>query len=101
YCGYRAATGPASQFFYIAVNMHWEVNYLGLPKLPKGKHWDVRISTGKEMPEIEDDGSRREICVPARTIVLCGTKEAPVEEKKTARRKSVRDRKNKGDEESR
>ncbi|MDE7232854.1 MAG: hypothetical protein K2N37_07270, partial [Lachnospiraceae bacterium] len=101
YCGYREETGTEEQFFYIAVNMHWEVNYLGLPQLPKGRHWDIRISTGKEMPEIEDDGSRQEICVPARTIVLCGTKEASMEEKKPVHRKSGRARKNKGDEESR
>ena len=101
YCGYREETGAEERFFYVAVNMHWEVNYLGLPQLPKGKRWDIRISTGKEMPEIEDDGSFQEICVPARTIVLCGTKDAPVEEKKAARRKNGRAGKNKGDEENR
>ena len=61
--------------FYIAVNMHWQVDYLGLPKLPKGKLWTYSASTGKEMPEIEENASSQEICVPARTIVLCTTKD--------------------------
>lgn len=101
YSGYREETGQEEQFFYIAVNMHWEVNYLGLPKLPKGKCWEILNSTGKEIPEIEEDASLQEMCVPARTIVLCGTKDVPIKAEKPARRKNGRAGKNKGDEESR
>ena len=96
YCGFYAMKGERERecFFYIAVNMHWQVDYLGLPKLPKGKLWTYSASTGKEMPEIEENASSQEICVPARTIVLCTTKDVPVEAEKTGRKKA---RKNKGD----
>ena len=100
YCGFYAAEGEQEdeRFFYIAVNMHWEVDYLGLPKLPKGKLWTYAASTGKEIPEIEETAaSSQEICVPARTIVLCTTKDAPVEVEKPGRKKA---KKNKGDDRS-
>lgn len=92
---WRPDTSPASRymavmyydFFYIAVNMHWEMNYLGLPKLPKGKLWVLFSDTGRELPLIETDGSSQELCVPPRTIVLCMAKEVPVEAKKPGRRK--------------
>lgn len=92
YCGYYAAEGEREDeyFFYIAVNMHWQVNYMGLPKLPKGRCWVYRASTGKEIPEIEEDAASQEICVPPRTIVLCTTKEVPVEMEKQSGRKSGR-----------
>ena len=73
--------------------MHWEVNYLGLPKLPKGRHWMYRASTGGELPNIEDNGSSQELYVPARTIVLCTTREVPVEPEKAGRKKTVRNKK--------
>ncbi|MDE6604335.1 MAG: hypothetical protein K2K90_19715 [Lachnospiraceae bacterium] len=100
YCGFYAAEGEQEdeRFFYIAVNMHWEVDYLGLPKLPKGKLWTYAASTGKEIPEIEETAaSSQEICVPARTIVLCTTKDVPVEPEKPGRKKA---KKNKGDDRS-
>lgn len=89
YCGFYAAEGEQEEerFFYIAVNMHWQVDYLGLPKLPKGKLWTYAASTGKEIPEIEENASSQEICVPARTIVLCATKDVPVETEKAGRKK--------------
>ena len=71
YCGFYAAEGEREDecFFYIAVNMHWEVNYLGLPKLPKGKIWIYRAS-----------------------IVLCTTGNVPAGAQKPLRKK----RQNKG-----
>lgn len=98
YCGFYAVEGGQEEehFLYIAVNMHWQADYLGLPKLPKGKQWTYAASTGKETPEIEETpAASQEICVPARTIVLCTTKDAPVETEKNGRKKS---KKNRGDE---
>lgn len=97
YCGFYGAEGEPDDecFFYIAVNMHWEVNYLGLPKLPKGRHWMYRASTGGELSNIEDNGSSQELCVPARTIVLCTTREVPVEPEKAGRKKTARSKKKK------
>lgn len=94
YCGFYGAEGKPEQecFFYIAVNMHWQVNYMGLPKLPKGKCWVYRASTGKELPEIEEEAASQEICVPARTIVLCTTKDVPVETEKPARKNARAER---------
>ncbi len=88
YCGFYGAEGKKEDecFYYIAVNMHWEVNYLGLPKLPKGKLWIYRASTGREIPEIEEVTASQEICVPARTIVLCATKDVPVETEKPVKK---------------
>lgn len=99
YCGFYAADGEQEdeRFFYIAVNMHWEVDYLGLPKLPKGKLWTYAASTGREIPEIEENASSQEICVPARTIVLCTTRDVYVEPEKTGRKKG---RKNRRDDKS-
>lgn len=92
YCGFHAVEGKPEEeyFFYIAVNMHWEVDYLGLPKLPKGKLWTYKASTGKEIPEIGTTASAQEICVPARTIVLCTTKDMPAETEKAGRKKEKR-----------
>ena len=92
YCGFYAVEGEQEEerFFYIAVNMHWQVDYLGLPKLPKGKLWTYAASTGKEIPEIEESASSQEICVPARTIVMCTAKDIPVEEEKAGRKKGKR-----------
>lgn len=92
YCGYYADEGEGEDehFFYIAVNMHWEVSYMGLPKLPRGKCWVYRASTGKEVPEIEEDAASQEICVPARTIVLCTARKVPGEMEKPSGRKNGR-----------
>lgn len=91
YCGFYAAREEKGDddeyFFYIAVNMHWQVNYMGLPKLPKGRCWVYRASTGKEIPEIEEDAASQEICVPPRTIVLCTTKKVPVETERLSGKK--------------
>lgn len=98
YCGFYGDGEETEDeiFFYIAVNMHWEVNYLGLPKLPKGKIWAFRSTTGKEIPEIEEEGASQQLRVPARTIVLCTTKDMPADMEKTVRKKNGRDRKGKG-----
>lgn len=78
------------RFVYIGVNMHWEVNYMGLPSLPKGKRWTYHISTGEEIPELEEKGTSQEICIPARTIAFYSTEDIPIEPEKTERRKQRR-----------
>ncbi len=79
-----------AKFLYIGVNMHWEVNYLGLPSLPRGKRWIYSIVTGEELPEIEEKGTSQEICLPARTIAFYCTEDVPVEPEKTAQKKQRR-----------
>ncbi len=99
YCGFYGAEGEPEDecFFYIAVNMHWEVNYLGLPKLPKGRHWVYRASTSRGIPDIEDKDSSQELCVPARAIVLCiAEEEKPADPEKAGKKKADRGKKKKG-----
>lgn len=87
------AAGAGKRFVYIGVNMYWEVNYMGLPSLPKGKRWTYQISTGEEIPEFEEKGVSREICLPSRTIAFYSTEDIPTEPEKTGRRKQKRTQK--------
>ena len=50
YCGKYAkkADGKEDDFFYLAMNMHWESHESGLPKLPKGMKWKAVLSTAKQ-----------------------------------------------------
>lgn len=75
---------------YIGVNMHWEINYLGLPSLPKGKRWIYHTSTGEELPEVEEKDASQEICLPARTIAFYCTENVPAEKEKAAPKKQIR-----------
>lgn len=84
-------TGPASrsigilycgkdcELFYLGINMHWETHMLGLPKLPKGKEWTILSSTYSN--ETEEPDELHNILVPARTIMILGTKDAKKEVK--------------------
>ena len=67
YCGLYADKADAKDdFLYLALNMHWEKHTLALPKLPKGMHWEMEISTeGTEVP-IED----MTIDCPPRTVLV-------------------------------
>lgn len=95
YCGtFGGGEEEAEErFVYIGVNMHWEVNYLGLPSLPKGKRWKFYLSTGEEAPEIEEKGASQEICLPARTIAFYSTEDVSVESEKNECRKRRRNKK--------
>lgn len=81
YCGYYGRTGSKrdDSFFYIAVNMHWELHYLGLPKLPKKKQWSHLVTTAKEASEIERKETSQEICIPPRTIAIYTAIDVPEE----------------------
>lgn len=81
YCGYYGEKDGKrdDSFFYIAVNMHWEQHYLGLPKLPKKKRWSHLVSTDREAPVIEGKESSQEICIPPRTIAIYTAIDMPEE----------------------
>lgn len=82
--------GSASELFYVGVNMHWETQLLGLPKLPKGKTWEIVSSTCVDMTEGLED--LHNVLVPARTIMILGTKDVEkVSEttKKTKKKETV------------
>lgn len=94
YCGfYGQKDGERDDsFFYIAVNMHWEAQELGLPKLPKGKIWSHFVATAKEVSEIAVKENSQEILVPPRTITIfqavetAADKDANLAGKKAGRR---------------
>lgn len=75
YCGKYARRTKTTEddFFYVAMNMHWEPHEFALPKLPKGYRWYLLTDT-KEW-EITDSDKRvlenQQICrVDARSIQI-------------------------------
>lgn len=93
YCGcYGKTDGKQDDsFFYIAVNMHWKLHYLGLPKLPKNKQWSHLLSTSKEAPEIEGKETSQEIGIPPRTIAIYTAIDMPeIQNRTVVGRKMVR-----------
>lgn len=47
YCGKYARVNRTEEdcFFYVAMNLHWEEQGFGLPRLPKGLKWQMLLST--------------------------------------------------------
>lgn len=77
--------GEDSELFYLGINMHWETQRLGLPKLPKGKEWTVKYATCAD--KIEEPETLHNVLVPARTIVILETKESRKVSEKMVRTK--------------
>jgi glycogen operon protein len=51
-CGKHAKSGYASDnYIYVALNMHWEAQGMGLPGLPEGMQWHVFANTDRAYPE--------------------------------------------------
>jgi len=66
YCGfYENAQAP---FYYLAINMHWEIHELGLPRLPKGSKWRIRYYTCENTPDLPE--KQELVKVPPKTIIL-------------------------------
>ena len=59
YCGKYAQTqeGGEDDFLYVAMNMHWELHQLALPKLPRGMKWELVFSTEEWEESMEENGS--------------------------------------------
>lgn len=49
-CG-EYAQSDRGNYYYVAINMHWETKEFALPKLPKGVSWNCCFSTTGEYPE--------------------------------------------------
>jgi len=67
-CGAYAANekcGP-DDYFYVAVNMHWEKHVFALPHLPKGMEWVLALNSGEDGEIFVDDG--RKAILDARCI---------------------------------
>ena len=75
FCGKYAKKDKVKDddFFYVAMNMHWEPHKLALPKLPKDLCWKQLFKTGEDcslkenQKEMEDNYIRK---VPARSIIV-------------------------------
>ncbi|MBO5336269.1 MAG: hypothetical protein J6A94_03960 [Lachnospiraceae bacterium] len=78
YCGKYALDADRTEddFFYVAMNMHWEHHRLALPNLPKGLEWQLICSTEtveekiveEELGEPED--GKLIPMIPPRTIMI-------------------------------
>lgn len=73
YCGKYAKINKRfdDDFFYVALNMHWESKELALPKLPKGMTWELCYTTGSE-PEL----CEMVLKVPPRTVAVYQSKKS-------------------------
>ena len=77
-CGKYAMTSRRKEdcFFYFAVNMHWDVHEFGLPKLPKGEKWYLKVITDEKANKhfIEEDlpalENQEKIIVSARSVTI-------------------------------
>lgn len=50
-CGQHALQGTVEDdYIYVAINMHWESHWFGLPDLPQGRQWHVFANTGCQSP---------------------------------------------------
>jgi glycogen operon protein len=68
-CGKYAA--EEDDFIYIAVNMHWQVQPLALPHLPKGLVWQLVSSTDENAPQIiSADGNFDGIMARERSVTV-------------------------------
>ena len=67
-----AAGACAEEFLYLGINMHWEPHNLGLPRLPKGKRWELVWSTNGEADEM--DQVQDHAVIPPKSISLYACK---------------------------
>ena len=71
--GYRHNIGVMycdnGQLLYAGINMHWEKEYLSLPRAPKGCEWEL-IMASDDKVSIDED---LRISVPERSIVIYKT----------------------------
>jgi len=77
-----AEENPADNLIYLAINMHWHNQMLGLPAPPQGKQWVILADTFEDepfypVPKRAED--QRHIGVRGRSVMILTT--APAEEK--------------------
>ena len=91
-CENYAGSFPQTELIYIAINMHWETQELGLPKLAPGRRWSLLIDTSLEDPFIAGEcvlDDQHIVETEPRSIRILGTvtSDKPVRRRK---RKPVR-----------
>ncbi len=85
YCENYEEELEETSLLYLAVNMHWEEQSLGLPKLAPNYHWHIIMDTALEDPfaasEILEVGSRYVKIPPRSILILKNTYRKPVPKK--------------------
>ena len=79
-CGkYCVTDGREDECLYIAYNMHWEPHDFALPKLMKGKRWNLTIDTAEATkPESrKEDDSGQSVTLPGRCVRIYISEETP------------------------
>ena len=79
---------------YLAINMHWETQELGLPKLAPGRRWNLLVDTALEESFIEgeciaDDQNVVEVAPRSIRILNTVTSNKPVKRRKKAVKKAA------------
>ncbi|MBR6152356.1 MAG: alpha-amylase [Lachnospiraceae bacterium] len=72
------AENKGFDFLYWGMNMHWESHKLGLPRLPKGKVWEILLCTsedGADPVPVQDA-----VMIAPRTMALYVSKDVVAEE---------------------
>ena len=89
YCGRYAPKDRAQEddFFYIAMNMHWEPQRLALPDLPAGMRWEKVLDTQGDVVETQADPLIKSITVPGRCIQVLESTGNPVRKGKKRKEK--------------
>lgn len=73
YCENYIEDSPEQELLYLAINMHWEKVELGLPKLRRGRRWNIVMDTSLEDSFMEGrriSPMQHSMTVPARTILI-------------------------------
>lgn len=73
YCENYIEDSPEQELLYLAINMHWEKVELGLPKLRRGRRWNIVMDTSREDSFLEGrriSPMQHSMTVPARTILI-------------------------------
>lgn len=66
----KAASGKKDDYFYIAINMHWEPHTFALPKLPKGKEWQCYLATDNSEEKVVLEKTKLLVEVGARSVMI-------------------------------
>lgn len=83
--------GKTEENLYLAFNMHWEEQKIGLPSAGKQKQWELVFTTGDSMEEIRKnmEADTRYLTVPPRSVtVLSGVQAENIEEQEISHEKS-------------
>jgi len=99
YCGKYAKKNRTEEddFFYVAMNMHWEAHELALPKLPKGLEWQILCSTETQTNTQEAVNAEYVRLIPARSIVVFKSEEEPDAVSQNQKRSSDKRKKTAGE----